>query len=151
MKKKIIAFILVLACVIMATGCSIRKIEPLPTADDFNSVASKYSLETTDRSVTGISCIQGKNDTMYAEFYVFDDQSNAVSMYEKISKQVEGYFIDDDKQKTDSDKNGRTSCRIWDSKNAAEVVRKDNVIIYIYVIDAGHIGDEESFIKDLGL
>ena len=132
-------------------GCSIRKIVPLPTVDDYDKTASDYSLETTDKSVTGVSCIQGKNDNLYTEFYIFDDQSNAASMYEKITGQVEGYFLGDDKQKTESDKNNRYVFNVKDSKNSATVVRKENVIIYAYVINADHIGDDEKFVKDLGL
>lgn len=151
MKKKILTVILMILCVLTVNGCSIRKIKPLPTMDDYKNVVEKYSLSVTDMSVTGIACAQGKNDQVYTEFYIYDERDEAIAMYSKISSKVDGYFISDDKQKTDSTKGGRQECTIKDSKNAAKVVRKDNVIIYIYVIDAGHIGDEDSIVNDLGL
>ena len=151
MKKKFLSLVLVLLCMLTAVGCSIRKIEPLPTMDDYKDSAAKYSLEVTDKSVTGIACAQGRNDSLYTEFYVFDEQETAISMYTKISGEIDGYFISDDKQKTETSKGGKQECRIKDSKNAATVIRKDNVIIYVYVVDAEHIGDEDAFIKDLGL
>ena len=151
MKKKILTVVLMLLCIFSVTGCSIRKIKPLPTMEDYKNTAEKYSLSVTDKSVTGIACAQGRNDYVYTEFYIFDEQDDAISMYSKISKEVDGYFISDDKQKTDTQKGGRQEFAIKDSRNSAKVVRKDNVIIYVYVTDASHIGDEASFVKDLGL
>lgn len=152
MKKRNVILMMVFIVLLALSGCGDKT---AIATSDFTSVAESHSFITSDASSQYSSyeyikeaTIAQSPDGWQMEFYVLDNEANAVSMFNTNREIFEGYKGNSSGE-TSSSTGNQSSYSLSSSGLYMHLCRVDNTLLYVKV-DADYKDDAKELIEELG-